>query len=195
MASSGQNTKEGGFRTLSAPVIPSVDFPLAALASPGYYDPFAAELALNQELENATAQQLQRIAKSAQVAVPRLLVDIVEYAEGLEVRIDLAGVKKEDAVLTHDAHHLFISAKKAFERRAESGTNGNGGKAMVGGGTDPLIHKLESFSGSAQRAVKVGGKFSIDKSCTRYADGELVIFCPRKSDVDAQRPIRSRIDF
>ena len=89
-ATSGQQTKERG--ALSAPVLPS-----PGGLDVGFFDPYDTALALNSELENSALQQVQRLAKSATVAIPRLLVDIVECSEGLEVRIDLAGVKKEDS--------------------------------------------------------------------------------------------------
>jgi HSP20 family molecular chaperone IbpA len=121
-------------RALSAPVMPSL----------GALDLFSPDV-IDSGVEQALTNQMKLLVKNASAAIPRLLVDIVEFTGGLEVRIDLAGVKKEDVALQIDAHHVFVSADKRVERDSE--------------GADSLVHKLESFSGFAQRTIKVGGKF------------------------------------
>ena len=86
-------------------------------------------------------------------------VDVFETAEDLQVRVELAGVAREDLRVTVDANVLQISGERAVSGSAEVTT----------------LHQMEIASGPFERRIALPASVDRERVSARLADGVLSV--------------------
>ena len=97
----------------------------------------------------------------------RLSVDIYEDAEGVHIKADMPGVKKEDLKLEIENRVLTIRG----ERKVES----------VKEGTD--YRRVERSYGSFSRSFALAGDVDADDVKAEFKEGVLTVTLPKKATV------------
>lgn len=110
-----------------------------------------------------------------QAAVPRLALDVHEDAQGLFIKADVAGARKEDIDLSCDAGNVYISVSKP-EAKSEQG--------------DARVWRREMSSGCASRTLAVGAGFDTSKLTVEcHENGVLCIRVPRAPGAPERRRV------
>jgi len=99
-------------------------------------------------------------------------VDVFETAEDLQVRVELAGVAREDLRVTVDANVLQISGERAVSGSAEVTT----------------LHQMEIASGPFERRIALPASVDRERVSARLADGVLSVILGKR------RPLRREVE-
>lgn len=92
-------------------------------------------------------------------------VDIYEDEQGIHVKADLAGVKKEDVKVEIDNNQLTIRG----ERKLEKEDNQKG------------YHRIERTYGSFSRSFSLNSDISSEEIKADFTDGVLTVLLPKKA--------------
>ncbi len=99
-------------------------------------------------------------------------LDIVETADGYEVRVDLPGVKKEDLAVNIKDNVLTIEAQSRSEPAQKDG--------------DAVI-KSERRVGRQYRALRLGRAVDESRVSAAYNDGVLKLSLPRSAEIQGRK--------
>ena len=99
-------------------------------------------------------------------------LDIVETADGYEIRADLPGVDRDDLSVSIKDNVLTIEAETRSENVEKDG--------------DTVI-KRERQVGKFQRTLRLGKAVDESKVSADYRDGVLKLSLPRSTEVDGRR--------
>lgn len=132
------------------------------------FDPFRDIEELTQRMDRAFGQGLN---DSARLAPP---VDVHEDEHGLELTLDLPGVKPEDIQIEAESQTLTVQADRNY-RRAEGRT----------------AHRVERAYGTLVRTFSVPAKYDLGKVQADFDHGTLTLSVPR-SEAAQKRSISVR---
>lgn len=146
------------------------------------FDPFRDIEELTQRLDRAIGTSQSGAAQVARFAPP---VDVHEDEHGLELVLDLPGVRPDDVQIEAESNTLTVQAERKYERR-EGRT----------------AHRVERASGSFFRTFSVPAKYDLSKVQANFEHGTLSIVIPRSEQsqrrtisvntgnrtIDAQKP-------
>jgi len=99
-------------------------------------------------------------------------VDVFETADELQVRVELAGVAREELRVTVDANVLHISGERAASGSAEVTT----------------LHQMEIASGPFERRIALPANVDRDRVKARLTDGVLSV------SLGKRRPVRREVE-
>lgn len=120
------------------------------------FDPFREIEELSQRVDRAFGQSAQ---SPARFAPP---VDVHEDEQGLELALDLPGVRAEDISVDAENQTLSVQAPRHYNR-AEGRT----------------AHRVERAYGTYSRTFSVPGKYDLSKVEASFENGSLTLRVPR----------------
>ncbi|MFC4454743.1 Hsp20/alpha crystallin family protein [Deinococcus sonorensis] len=120
------------------------------------FDPFREIEELSQRVDRAFGQATQAPVRFAPP------VDVHEDASGLELSLDLPGVKPEDISVDAESQTLTIQAERRYSR-----TEGR------------TAHRVERAYGTYSRTFSVPAKYDLSKVEATFENGSLTLRVPR----------------
>jgi len=139
---------------------------------------FETLFGLRDELHRLVDHPLGEIARGAQLLrVWNPALDLYEDKDNVFVKVELAGLKKEDIDVSLEDGVLTISGERKSEVKSE----------------DAETHRSERFVGRFNRTVTLPSEVKADEVKAVYQDGTLTITLPK---VEAAKPkqIEVKID-
>ena len=121
-------------------------------------------------LFNGFVSPARNIAERGSLLMPAL--DIVETADGYEVRADLPGVKKEDLSVNIKENLLTIEAESHDETVQKEGST---------------VIKSERRIGKFHRTLRLGKAVDESRISAEYNDGVLILTLPRSVEVESRK--------
>ena len=122
----------------------------------GYWDPFAEMSRVQDRFFGRPAQEREYAWKPA--------VDIFEDDGGIQVKVDVAGVKPEDIKVEVENNVLTISGQRKLDH--EEKREG--------------YHRVERFFGSFSRSFALTDEVSADDIEAKYENGVLNLRLPKR---------------
>ncbi len=132
------------------------------------FDPFRDIEELTQRMDRAFGQGM---SDSARLSPP---VDVHEDEQGLELTLDLPGVKPEDIQIEAESQTLTVQAERKYNR-----TEGR------------TAHRVERAYGTLVRTFSVPAKYDLGKVQADFDHGTLTLSVPR-SEAAQKRSISVR---
>ena len=126
-----------------------------------HWDPFAEMTRLQNEM-------LKR--RDTRQGEFRPSVDIYEDSEGVHIKADVAGVKKEDLKLEIDNNVLTIRGERKLETEDK----------------DKGYHRIERSYGSFSRSFNLADSITADEVKAEYNDGVLNVLLPKRKAATKQ---------
>ena len=120
------------------------------------FDPFREIEELSQRVDRAFGQSAQAPARFAPP------VDVHEDEQGLELSLDLPGIKPED--ISVDAENQTLSVQAARQYHRQEGRT---------------AHRVERAYGTYSRTFSVPAKYDLSKVDAEFDNGSLTIRVPR----------------
>lgn len=114
-----------------------------------------------------TADAVARATARSLNLVPRLLTDIFETPEGLNLLVDVAGSKSKDISLTMDGANVYVVAVARLQDSSPAPGDGD------------LVYKERSEAAASRVYAVNANVFSYDTSTSKISSGLLHIFMPR----------------
>lgn len=126
-------------------------------------------------LEDRVRRWMDNIFEYRETGVSfRPAVDFYETAQGLVLRLELAGVAKEDLSLTMCGQELVIRGQR---------------QPVLPAGVTRFLHHEMSY-GSFERRFMIPGSIDPDGLRAQYTDGILEVFLPRSVPLSRRIPVK-----
>jgi len=122
---------------------------------------------LRDEIDRLFEAPLAELTRSSQILsgwVPA--VDLYEDKDHIYVRVELAGMKKEDIELSIHNGSLSISGERKGEEPAK----------------EAEVYRAERFFGRFQRTIALPTAVAADKAKAQYQDGILTVTVPKAEE-------------
>jgi HSP20 family protein len=134
----------------------------------GAVSPSRCTATLRQELDNLFQQALRQPLKDGFELGPDPLpsLDLYEGKDGLVVRVELPGLKKEDIALSLEDGMLTVSGERKQDSKLDATT----------------VCRCERALGRFERRVNLPGKVDAGKIKATYADGILTVTLPKAEE-------------